>query len=97
MEKEKILAWLDRLVELDKELHEVESFDPEKENPYQHPTVCVWDKGQIHLYSAVREICRICGFEMKSRKENGGLYTEIRFYYKECYFFECVGEYDEYV
>ena len=64
MEKEKILEWLDKLIEGFDILHNNKFFDPER--GYESPFVCVETTGKsIQLYCGLETIRDICGFEME--------------------------------
>ena len=64
MEKEKILEWMDKLIEGFDILHNNKFFDLEK--GYESPFICgeIVEKS-VQLYRGLKTICDICGFEME--------------------------------
>lgn len=86
MEKEKILAWLDRLIELNEELHAIKYLDLEGEKDCL--MVCTMYKSAIQLFESIGKICSICGFEMECIDRGREELLEIGIHYKGYYFFE---------
>ncbi len=86
MEKEKILAWLDRLIELNEELHAIKYLDLEGEKGYL--MVCTMYQKEIQLFRSIKEICSICGFEMECIDHREESLQENRIQYKGYYFLE---------
>lgn len=85
MEKEKILAWLDKLVELSEEIRASKFYDPEAE--YGGLVACTNYTKEIQLHRSVGAICAICGFKMKVFAANPKV---IGFTYKGYRFCELV-------
>ena len=86
MEKEKILAWLDRLIELNEELYAIKYLDLDEGKDCL--MVCTMYRKAIQLFKSIREICSICGFEVECIDRGREELLEIGIHYKGYYFFE---------
>ena len=85
MEKEKILAWLDKLIEAKKLIAENTDFYGEK----YHLICNEADASKVQLFRSVPQVCDICGFEMLVKSVSGEEpYTERSFFYKDMKFFD---------
>ena len=93
MEKEKILEWLDKLIEGFDILHNNKFFDPEI--GYESPFICGETlKKNIQIYCGLETICDICGFEMEAETFVSGEegWKRISFQYNGYEFYELTRE-----
>lgn len=89
MEKEKILEWMDKLIEGFDILRNNKFFEPEK--GWKTPLICgETHEKRISIYSGVELICQVCGFEMETEFHDvdGEMWKWISFKYNGYEFYE---------